>query len=167
LQEWGEIGIVTDHAKNKINAKLDYKGRPCMLVNYAENHQSDVYRMWDLKTRRIVIRLDILWLNKIYGDFIHDKKTAVDNAINDNELHELEEPQNTTTGRVEDHNQDQNNNADDEGIQDYHVDEHEEHEDMQEMLQEVQETTQEMEPTSTSTRRTRSSRTSDNRQTNL
>jgi hypothetical protein len=156
LREWGEIGIVTDHAKNKINAKLDNKGRPCMLVKYAENHQSDVYRMWDLKTHRIVISRDILWLNKIYGDSVHNKKTAVGNVINDNELHEQEEPQNTTTGRVEDHNQDQNNNADDEGIQGYHVDEHEEHQDMQEMLQEVQETTQEVEPTSTSIRRTRS-----------
>jgi hypothetical protein len=163
LREWGEIGIVTDEAKNKINPKLDNKGHPCMLVNYAENHQSNVYRMWDLKTHRIVISRDILWLNKSYGDFIQDKKTDVDNAINDDELYEQEEPQNTTTGRVEDHNRDQDNNAYDESIlQDYHADEHEEHQDMQEMLQEVQETTQEVEPTSTSTRRTRSSRTSNN-----
>jgi transposase InsO family protein len=104
LREWGEIGIVTDEAKNKINPKLDNKGHPCMLVNYAENHQSNVYRMWDLKTHRIVISRDILWLNKSYGDFIQDKKTDVDNAINDDELYEQEEPQNTTTGRVEDHN---------------------------------------------------------------
>jgi hypothetical protein len=152
LREWGEIGIVTDHAKNKMNAKLDNKGRPCMLVNYAENHKSDVYRMWDLKTRRIVKSRDILWLNKTYGEYINRKNTIVDHG--DHGPQGYEAPQNTTTGRNHNHNDDQ-----DEGIQSYHVAEQEEAETMQ--AADPTSTSQAEEPTSTSIRQTRSSRIND------
>jgi Reverse transcriptase (RNA-dependent DNA polymerase) len=69
LRTFGEIGVVTDHARKLTGGKLADRGRTSMFVGYAENHAGDVYRMLVLKTNRIVMSRDIIWLNLVYGKY--------------------------------------------------------------------------------------------------
>jgi hypothetical protein len=69
LRTFGEIGVVTDHTKRKIAGKLEDRGRTCMFVGYAHNHAGDVYRMFTLDTQKVIMSRDIIWLNKVYGQY--------------------------------------------------------------------------------------------------
>ena len=69
LKTFGEIGIAAIHENKKIRGKLDDRGRPCMFVGYAKNHAGNVYRMLNLKTNRIILTRDIIWLKKLYGEY--------------------------------------------------------------------------------------------------
>ena len=58
LRIFGEIGV-TARLDRKMSGKLDDKGNVCMMVGYAENHAGDVYRMLNLKTKKICLSRDI------------------------------------------------------------------------------------------------------------
>ena len=40
-----------------------------MMLGPAEHHTHDTCRMWNLKTRRVIITRDIRWLDISYGDY--------------------------------------------------------------------------------------------------
>jgi hypothetical protein len=63
LRTWGEAGTVK--LKSRSHTKLDDRGHTCMFVGYSTAHAGNTYRMWDPRSRRVLITRDIRWLNKI------------------------------------------------------------------------------------------------------
>lgn len=92
LRPFGEIGIVTDHKKRKIRAKLQDRGIPCMFLGYSDNHSGNVNRFLNLKTLKIIHSRDVIWLGKTYGEWkglskvnITQVKKDLDDSNSDNE----------------------------------------------------------------------------------
>jgi hypothetical protein len=61
---FGEVGVVT--AKDKIQAKLNNRGIPCIFVAYSEKHSRNVYRMLNLETNSVTNSRDIIWWKKMH-----------------------------------------------------------------------------------------------------
>jgi hypothetical protein len=64
LRTWGEAGTVT--VKEKMAAKVDDRGKTCMMIGYADDHAGDVYRLWTPVTRAVYISRDVTWLNRMF-----------------------------------------------------------------------------------------------------
>jgi hypothetical protein len=43
-----------------------------MFLGYPESHSKDTYRMWNIKTKRMILSRDVLWLNKSYKVYTSD-----------------------------------------------------------------------------------------------
>lgn len=69
LRKFGEIGIVTKTNMTKVRSKLEDRGEPCMFIGYADKHAGNVYRMLNLRTNRVWVTRDIIWLTKMYGEY--------------------------------------------------------------------------------------------------
>jgi hypothetical protein len=67
MRTFGEMAIVTNHENKKMRTKLADRRKPAMFLGYAANHSPDVYRMLNLKTKRVIKTRDTLWLNETYG----------------------------------------------------------------------------------------------------
>ena len=92
LKTFGEIGIVTTKPGPKIKNKLEDRGAKCMFVGYAANHAGNVYRMLDLKTKRVLISRDVTWMNS----FERKSENKIDNDDSDDEV-----PNETTTEELD------------------------------------------------------------------
>ena len=57
--EFGRIGYVTDRKQFKQKHKA--RANPFVMVGYALNHSIDTYRMYNPKTRKVVITRDVRW----------------------------------------------------------------------------------------------------------
>ena len=44
-----------------------------MFIGYAQNNMGGTYRMLNLRTKRIVLSCNIIWLNKTYGECVSIK----------------------------------------------------------------------------------------------
>ena len=66
---FGEVGIVNYHANRNMGGKLADRGRQCMVLGRAADHSGDVYRFLNLTTNKVIKSRDVLWLNKMYGDW--------------------------------------------------------------------------------------------------
>jgi hypothetical protein len=66
LRIWGTAGVVK--LKTMKTAKLDNRGKVCMLIGYAPNHNVDTYRMFHSKTKTIYTTRDVKWLDRMYFD---------------------------------------------------------------------------------------------------
>ena len=70
--------------KKPIQAKLNDKGKPMMMIGYADNHTGDCYRMYDEDTKHVHNTRDVTWLWYMYfkKKGLHkehkDKNDAVD-----------------------------------------------------------------------------------------
>ena len=87
LKVFGEIGVVT--TKQDIQGKLNNRGTPCMFVGYPVNHSSDVFRMLNLKTYGIINSRDVIWLGKLYKDWILNKSTIVKDLDDEDDVLEI------------------------------------------------------------------------------
>ena len=67
MKSFGEIGIATKRPGPNIKGKMDNRGEICLFVGYAKNHAGNVYRMYNLKTKKIWLTRDIQWTKKLYG----------------------------------------------------------------------------------------------------
>ena len=67
LKSFGELGIVTDKPGAGIKNKLSNRGRICMFVGYAKGHAENVYQMYNLQTKKILLTRDIIWTKRFYG----------------------------------------------------------------------------------------------------
>jgi hypothetical protein len=63
LQTWGEVGTVK--VKTKSMRKLADQGVHCMFIGCADDHDGDVYRMWNPKTERVHITRDVIWMKEM------------------------------------------------------------------------------------------------------
>jgi hypothetical protein len=64
LRAWGEAGTAT--LKTKSTLKLGDHGIACMMVDYALDHEGDVYEMWDPTTNLIHTTRDVIWLRQMF-----------------------------------------------------------------------------------------------------
>jgi hypothetical protein len=80
LQNFGEIGVITNHADKMIRAKLADPGKVGMFLGYPESHANDTYHMWNLQTDRMILSWDVLWLNKSYNTDTTESIKIVDNT---------------------------------------------------------------------------------------
>jgi hypothetical protein len=69
LRTFGEIGIVSDKKTKKIQGKLDDRGLPCLWVGYPTNHAEDVYKFVNLRTKKMIMHQNIIWLDKNDAEF--------------------------------------------------------------------------------------------------
>ena len=72
LSTFGEMGVVCSIAP--VKAKLEDQEKMCMFLCYAQNHTSGTYRMLNLRTKYIILRRDIIWLKKTYGQYVPRKE---------------------------------------------------------------------------------------------
>ena len=113
LKRFGEVGIVT-FRKGKIGkSKLENKGRHCIFVGYALEAPFKTYKMFDLRTRKIIISRNVKWINKMYGEWkgnkIKDSKIkfeeiedeANENGSTDNENESNDDDKDTETDENE------------------------------------------------------------------
>ena len=64
LSSLGEIGSVC--SVDTIKEKLQYRGNNCMLLGYAQNITSGTYQMFNIRIKRIVLRCNVIWINKTF-----------------------------------------------------------------------------------------------------
>ena len=64
LRTWGEAGTVK--LCQKMTPKLSDRGKTCMMIGYAHDHNGDTYRMWDKDTGRVHVSRDVVWLRRMY-----------------------------------------------------------------------------------------------------
>lgn len=69
LRTFGEIGIIQDGSLGKIKSKLKNRCFPAMFIGYPPNHSSDVFQLFVLSKRSIILSRNVVWLNKTYGDY--------------------------------------------------------------------------------------------------
>ena len=65
----GEMAVVAIHEGKKMRSKLDNRGKTYMFVGYAEDHAGDVYRFLNIHTKRIIMSIDVRWLNIIWKHY--------------------------------------------------------------------------------------------------
>ena len=98
-----------------MRGKLENHGRTCVFVGYADKHAGDVYRMLNLKTNKIIMSRDILWLNKTFGEYFEIKKTHM--IVIDNDDEDDDEENRENENEEENENPQENlQESDDEGI---------------------------------------------------
>ena len=73
---------------------MDNRGEICLFVGYAKNHLGNVYRMYNLRTKKIWLTRDVQWTKKFYSSQKGKKASKVYlelNAFNDEPEQEPEE----------------------------------------------------------------------------
>jgi hypothetical protein len=84
LRTFGEIGVVTKNNNQPIRGKLENRGIPCSFLGYAKDHSANVYRMLKLDTNSVIITRDIVWLKKMYNEYMGMTKMKKYNVEDDN-----------------------------------------------------------------------------------
>ena len=68
LRIFGEIGIVKIPAQEGHKSKIANRGKEAIFVGYSNNHTGDVYRFYDVESKRIKISRDVRWTGKFYAN---------------------------------------------------------------------------------------------------
>jgi hypothetical protein len=55
--------------KQHIRNKFRNHGEPCVLLGYADDHTSNVFKLYNPMTRSCLMSRNVYWLNKSYGDY--------------------------------------------------------------------------------------------------
>jgi hypothetical protein len=118
LRTCGEAGTVK--VKIKTTPKLANRGVHCMFIGYAEDHDGDVYHMWNPKTERVHITWDVIWMKQMmFTKGVTDTVIEINNdSINEGQGDE-ENP--AGPGEVEDNGTDEeseDDSSEDEPIED-------------------------------------------------
>ena len=64
LRTWGEAGVVT--TKTTRTTKVDDRGKTCMFVAYAKEHEGNVYKMWHQSSGTVYESRDVTWLRRMF-----------------------------------------------------------------------------------------------------
>ena len=73
LRTFGEIVVARSIAT--VKEKPYGQGKTCMLLGYAQNYTGGTYRMLNLRTKRIVLSCDVIWLKNPTESTCQGKKT--------------------------------------------------------------------------------------------
>ena len=76
MQKFGEMCIAT-FKDNTHQAKLANCGIPGIWVGYMENHHTDTYRIFNPKTKGIILIRDVTFLNKSYDEYHKVEKPVI------------------------------------------------------------------------------------------
>ena len=83
LRTFGELGIVKTASKTQ--SKIVNRGEACIFVGYPSNHPTNTYRMLNLRTHKVIISCDIIWMHRMHGT---DNQTPNIDEHNDDLLDE-------------------------------------------------------------------------------
>jgi hypothetical protein len=92
MRKFGEIvGVVLDKSTpNQIMGKLQDRAKPCIYLGHAESHGKDVCRFLNLKTNKVIMSRNVVWMNKEYGLWKNKDQARFEvedsNEDSDNEL---------------------------------------------------------------------------------
>ena len=102
LRRFGEVGILAN--RKKIKAKDDDRGTKCIFVGYADDHTPDTYRMFNPKTKKILLSRDIRWMDTFkLEDKADNRIKIIDYEDDDIEVGQREsqrEPQTPANQRI-------------------------------------------------------------------
>ena len=73
MRQFGEMGVIK--TTKKLKGKLTNRGIPVMYLGRAKDHAGDTYRFLNLETELVLISRDVIWLNKVYGDYKGTKES--------------------------------------------------------------------------------------------
>jgi hypothetical protein len=78
FRQFGTAAII--NFSSAIKGKLTNRGTPVIYLGRAADHAKDTFRFLNLKTNRVVISRDAIWLNQTYGEYtgnhrLHDYVT--------------------------------------------------------------------------------------------
>ena len=73
LRTFGEIAIAYNNAP--IKSKLKDRGFPAMFIGYSEHHAAGVFRLYNLQNRQWFHSRNVVWLNKVYGEYYNIQAT--------------------------------------------------------------------------------------------
>ena len=59
FSEFGLIEYVTK--REQIKKQMDYKTYKAIMVGYADNHTRDTYKLYNTKTKRVIMKRDVKW----------------------------------------------------------------------------------------------------------
>lgn len=62
LRPFGEKGIIS--VRKRIKGKLDDRGFEAIMLGYADDHAGDCYRMYNPKTRHVLLTRDVTWMKR-------------------------------------------------------------------------------------------------------
>jgi hypothetical protein len=62
--------------------KFTNHGDPCMFIGYAEDHTSNVFKVYNPKTRAFLMSRNVYWLDNSYGEFINVCPNAGNEQVN-------------------------------------------------------------------------------------
>ena len=85
----------------KFTPKLSDRGAQCMMVGYAEQHDGDVYRMWNPLTRKIHVTRDVIWLKQMLFKKMVDEEAAIPGAELGVEINLVESNQDNDDEEIE------------------------------------------------------------------
>jgi len=108
MQKFGEICIAT-FKDNTHRAKLANQGTPGIWVGFANNHPTGTHRIFNPKTKRIILTGDVAFLNKSYGEFYKVEKpviltTSYEGSDDEEELEVVSKNNNSDLNIVSDSN---------------------------------------------------------------
>ena len=99
LRPFGWICVVTKY--NKILAKLDDRGKLGLMVGYGTKNGRGTYRIFMLKTEKVVLTKDVRWLGIYYGEWLHLKNGKEDDSLQLNpDLDSSEDENNVSDGSI-------------------------------------------------------------------
>jgi hypothetical protein len=70
LKTFGEI-VVASTAHNKIKSKAIDRGTLTIYIGRAVDHPYDTYRLFNLKTKKLILNRNTKFINKTYADYFH------------------------------------------------------------------------------------------------
>ena len=73
-QNFGGIGIVTNHENKKTQGKLEDKRKPCLFFEYSDSHARGICWMLNFRTNKVLHSRDIIWLEKNYRKYYNIQK---------------------------------------------------------------------------------------------
>ena len=76
MQKFGEMRIAT-FKDNTHFAKLANQGTPGILLGYDENHPAGTYRIFNPKTKHIILTRDVTFLKQSYGEYSKVEKPLI------------------------------------------------------------------------------------------
>ena len=74
----GEMAVIAK--REPIKAKMADRGKTMVFVGYSQDHAKDVYRFYNTVTRAVVQSRDVIWLEKLYGEYV-DKVISTTNLL--------------------------------------------------------------------------------------
>jgi hypothetical protein len=79
--------------KTKTTPKLADRYVHCMFIGYTDDHDGNVYRMWNLKTERVHITRDVIWMKQmIFTKGIEEPVIEVNNDNTEDSQDDNEKP---------------------------------------------------------------------------
>ncbi len=77
--QFGEMAVVKTAVKLK--SKLDDRGVACIYLGRSPDHGDDVHQFLHLKRNQLINSRDVVWLNKVHGDWKGLRKPSDEQVV--------------------------------------------------------------------------------------